>query len=192
MAAFPRPLAAVAERSARTRPAVRHALTVLGALVAMAAPYDAHAQISPPPRTEQIKLSGPRIGVTLLSSGIRDRIAEETGDSVSAVISQFGWQWERQLNAGDTGPTAVTEVVLLVGGLEQGSFLPSLSWLVGMRTRNGTEFGIGPNFTPAGTALAVAAGFTRRAGTLNIPFNVSVVPSQSGMRVSALTGFTLR
>ena len=70
--------------------------------------------------------------------------------------------------------------------------LPSLNWMVGMRTRDGAEFGIGPNITPAGVALAMAAGVTFRAGVLNIPMNFAVVPSKDGMRVSMLTGFTLR
>ena len=81
---------------------------------------------------------------------------------------------------------------MLFGGLEQGVVLPSLSWLAGMRTRSGTEFGVGPNLTPVGVALVIAAGMTLRAGALNIPFNVAVVPSKSGTRVSVLTGFNRR
>ena len=91
------------------------------------------------------------------------------------------------------GPvTMVTEWVALVGGLEQGVVLPSLSWMVGVRTRDGAEFGIGPNITPAGTALVFATGMTFRAGALNIPLNVAVVPGKVGTRVSLLTGFSLR
>ena len=78
------------------------------------------------------------------------------------------------------------------GGLEQGVVLPSVSWLVGLRTRTGAEFAIGPNLTPAGVALAFAAGTTFRAGVLNVPVNFAVVPSRSGMRVSVLSGFSLR
>ena len=70
--------------------------------------------------------------------------------------------------------------------------LPSLSWMMGLRTRDGAEFGIGPNITPTGVALAVAGGITVRTGSINIPMNFAVVPSKEGMRVSMLTGFTLR
>jgi hypothetical protein len=70
--------------------------------------------------------------------------------------------------------------------------IPSLSWLVGVRTRDGAEFGIGPNITPAGAALALAAGITFRAGAFNVPVNVAVVPSKSGVRVSVLSGFSFR
>jgi hypothetical protein len=54
------------------------------------------------------------------------------------------------------------------------------------------EFGIGPNATPAGLALAVAAGVTYSTGALNVPINVAVVPSKAGVRVSVLTGFNMR
>jgi hypothetical protein len=64
--------------------------------------------------------------------------------------------------------------------------------MVGMRTSTGAEFGIGPNLTPGGVALALAAGMTVRTGILNVPLNVAVVPSQAGTRVSVLAGFTLR
>jgi hypothetical protein len=80
----------------------------------------------------------------------------------------------------------------MVGGLEQDAVLPSLSWLVGVRTRDGAEFGIGPNITPAGSGLVLATGMTFRAGALNIPVNVAFTPSKGGSRVSVLTGFSLR
>ena len=177
---------------ARSRSALRRAIIAFAAVTIMAAPAVLHAQ-SPifVPRAERIKLSGPRFGVTYMAGSLVDSLKAQEID-VGRLITQFGWQWERQFNVGDTGPTAVSEWVLLVGGLEQGAFLPSLSWIVGMRTANGTEFGVGPNLSAAGYALALAGGVTRRAGSLNIPINLSVVPSSLGTRVSILTGFTVR
>ena len=87
---------------------------------------------------------------------------------------------------------ALHEFVFLVGGLEQGVALPSLNWLVGLRTANGAEFGIGPNITPVGVALTLAAGVTFRSGALNVPMTFAVVPSKAGTRISVLTGFNLR
>jgi len=173
---------------------IRHALLALGTVAALAMPAAAaQAQdTQPPPRAERIKLSGPRFGVTYLNPEIRDSISARTETDLGPIISQFGWQWEKQFNAGDSGPVAVSEWVFLVGGLEQGTFLPSLSWIVGLRTKNGTEFGVGPNLSAAGTALVIGAGVTRRAGTLNIPLNITAVPTQTGVRVSVLTGFTIR
>src|SRR6185503_13117238 len=107
-------------------------------------------------------------------------------------ISQFGWQFEKQFYSKGSGVAAVNEWVLLLGGLDQGVTIPSATWMVGLRTREGTEFGVGPNVTPAGVALAFAAGVTLRAGILNVPMNVAVVPTKAGTRVTMLTGFTMR
>ena len=144
-----------------------------------------------PPYAKTADLSGPRFGLTLLSDGIVRKLAERD-IQVRPYISQFGWQFEKQFYAKEGGVTMVTEWVALVGGLDQSVALPSLSWMVGVRTRDGAEFGIGPNVTPAGTALVLATGMTFRAGALNIPLNVAVVPSKSGTRVSVLSGFSLR
>jgi len=145
-----------------------------------------------PPPAEEIDLSGPRLGFTVLGQGVVDTLKRDNGIVVAPLISQFGWQFERQFYSTQSGPTAITEAVVLLGGLDQGVAIPSLSWLVGVRTRDGAEFGVGPNITPAGVALALAAGITFRAGTLNVPINFAVVPSKSGTRVSVLTGFSLR
>ncbi len=141
---------------------------------------------------EPVKLSGPRFGVTFLSDGIVDKLRNEFDIDVNPLVTQFGWQFEKRFSSSDSGLTPVTEFVLLFGGLEQGVVLPSLTWLVGLRTRNGAEFGVGPNFTAEGAALAIAAGVTLRSGSLNFPVNLAVVPSKSGVRVSVLAGFNMR
>jgi hypothetical protein len=144
-----------------------------------------------PPVAQTANLSGPRFGVTLLSDGVVKTL-EERGLAVGPHISQFGWQFEKQFYTMGSGVTMVSEWVALLGGLEQNIALPSLSWMVGMRTRDGAEFGIGPNVTPAGTAFVLAAGMTFRAGVMNIPVNVAVVPAKSGTRITLLSGFSLR
>lgn len=164
-------------------------LAVLVAPLAFAAP--AAAQIVPPPARE-VDLSGPRFGLTVLDTGMVQTIKDKTGEDVSRAISQFGWQFEKQFYGKHGGPAMITEIVGLVGGLDQGVALPSASWMVGVRMEDGAEVGVGPNITPAGVALAVAVGKTFRAGIMNVPFNVAIVPSRAGMRVSFLTGFALR
>jgi hypothetical protein len=144
-----------------------------------------------PPLASMANLSGPRFGLTLLADGVVKKL-DERDIHVGPHISQFGWQFEKQFYTRDSKVTMVTEWVALVGGLEQSVVLPSLSWMVGARTRDGAEFGIGPNITPAGTALVLATGMTFRAGAVNIPVNVAVVPSKSGTRVTLLSGFSLR
>jgi len=151
----------------------------------------AAAQRFVPPPTRVVDLSGPRFGITSLTPGIVDALAERDL-VVTPIITQFGWQFERQFTTREGGLTPVTEFVVLVGGLEQGVAVPSATWLVGMRTKQGAEFGVGPNVTPAGTALAFAGGVTLRLGPMNVPMNFAVVPSKSGVRVSVLGGFNVR
>jgi hypothetical protein len=165
-------------------------------IAAVLAPAALAAQGSPPineaPVVQPMKLSGPRAGVTFLSPGIQDRVQDVTGESILPFITQFGWQWETRLFAQEGGMTGVSEWIFLVGGLEQSVLLPSLTWLVGVRSGAGTEFGVGPNLTAAGTALAFGGGMTLRSGALFIPVNVAAVPSRSGLRLSVLTGFNSR
>ena len=144
-----------------------------------------------PPRAHSVGLDGPRVGVTVLSPGVVDTLRERSID-IGPVVTQFGWQFEKQFFSSPGGLTAVTEWVALLGGLEQSVAIPSVTWMVGVRTPNGAEFGIGPNITPAGTALAIAAGVTLRSGVMNVPINLAVVPSKAGTRVSVLSGFNLR
>ena len=151
----------------------------------------AWSQALPPRVTHEIDLSGPRFGMTMLGQASVDKLKEKD-ILVKPLITQFGWQFERRLFANKDGLTALTEWVPLISGLEQGVALPSLNWLVGVRTPTGTEFGIGPNVTPLGVGLVVAAGVTVRSGALNIPLNFAVVSSKTGARVSIMTGFNVR
>ena len=140
---------------------------------------------------KEIDLSGPRVGLTILGPGSVDRLKEED-IHVSNVVSQFGWQFEKRFYTSQEGLTMLTEFVPLVSGLEQGYVLPSLNWLVGVRSPTGFEFGVGPNITPVGTGLVVAAGVTVRSGAINVPLNVAVATSKSGPRISIMTGFNIR
>lgn len=146
----------------------------------------------PPPPTREINLSGPRFGFTLLSEGTVQALKEERDITVGSMVSQFGWQFEKRLYTGTDGVTALMEWVPLISGLEQGLAMPSLNWLVGIRTAGGTEFGIGPNVTPIGTGLVAAAGVTVRSGAMNIPLNFVFASSKNGPRVSIMTGFNIR
>ena len=169
---------------------MRAALSTILLFIA-AVPAAAQTVIPPPPPAKTVSLSGPRFGVTSLAEGVVAKLQERSIE-VQPLITQFGWQFERQFYSRDSGVAAVNEWVVLVGGLDQGVVLPSVSWLVGLRTREGTEIGVGPNVTPVGVGLAFAAGMTLRAGIMNVPMNIAVVPSKAGTRVSFLTGFNLR
>lgn len=160
-------------------------------LTARSTPLFAQPDQQAPRHTSTLTLDGPRVGLTMLSDGVRTKLRERDID-VNPTISQFGWQFERQFYGKPGGLTAVNEWVTLLGGLDQGIVIPSVSWLIGLRTREGAEFGIGPNVTPAGVALAISAGVTFRADSFNVPMNFAVVPTKAGVRVSLLTGFTMR
>jgi hypothetical protein len=136
--------------------------------------------------------SGPRFGVTILAPAMVDSLKSKYDINVGTVITQFGWQFEREFYSVEGGPVALNEWAVLVGGLESGVFLPSISWLVGVRGQSGVEVGVGPNLTPAGVALAMAVGVNVRSGGMNFPVNVAAVSSKVGMRISFLAGFTLR
>ena len=159
------------------------------AAVSLATPAVAQTMVPPPVKT--VKLSGPRFGLTSLSDASVARL-RDAGVELRPLITQFGWQFEKVFYTKDSGLSAVNEWVILFGGLEQSVAIPSLSWIVGLRTSEGAEFGFGPNLSPTGVGFAAAAGVTFRSGALNVPVNVAVVPSKSGTRISILSGFNFR
>ena len=152
----------------------------------------AWSQSRPRGVTDTVNMTGPRFGLTVLNQKSVDTLLTEKNISVRPMITQFGWQFERRLYTNGDGITMLTEWIPLLSGLDQGVALPTLNWLVGLRSDSGTEFGIGPNITPLGVGLVAAAGVTVRTGALHVPFNFAVATSKSGARISVMTGFNLR
>jgi len=133
--------------------------------------------------------SGPRLGVAYIAGG--SVTAEQLGQSLSPVVSLFGWQIEHQFPTGEKNlPMPIIEVVGLIGGLEQGRSLPSLSAIIGLRGSSGWEAGLGPTVTGAGAQLAFAVGKTVPLGMLNVPMTLAVAPGRRGASISFTTGFT--
>ncbi len=145
------------------------------------------------------RVGGPRTGLTFLSAGTIDRINEAFDDGDGAprisaefpVVTQFGWQFETRIFQTEEGLTGLAEWVALLGGADRGLFLPSLSFLAGLRAPGGFEIGVGPNLSLGGAAYAVAIGTTTAVGEVGIPMNVAVVFGQDGPRASVLVGFTI-
>lgn len=137
-------------------------------------------------------LSGPRIGVTYLSSEFVQSIEKKHDVKLNPWIAQIGWQWEKRFFTVRSGTTAVSEWVILVGGFEQERLLPSLSWLLGMRNSKGVELGAGPNLSLSGTAFVLATGITLTSDEVHFPINFAVVLSRSGPRFSFLLGFNIK
>ena len=75
--------------------------------------------------------------------------------------------------------TGIVEWIALVGGMEKGMFLPSVSSMVGLRTTKGIEFAVGPNLSFAGIAMVIAAGYNFKFGKLNLPVNIAYVPNMN-------------
>jgi len=139
------------------------------------------------------KLAGPRAGVTMITPGslasiirgdvpffsdeVRDKWTGSTG-KYGAAISQYGWQWETRFADGGE-VTGIVEWVALVGGMEKGLFLPSVSSMVGLRTDKGIEFAVGPNLSLGGIAMVFGAGYNFKFGKLNMPVNITYVPNMN-------------
>lgn len=140
---------------------------------------------------EAVRLDGPRVGFTVLSRGVVNK-AHDNGVDITPFITQFGWQFETRLFHLPNGMSGLVELVPLVGGLEQGQFIPSVSGLLGVRAAKGFEFGVGPNLTPLGASLVLAMGTSIQSNGINFPINLAVVPGQDGVRVSLLVGFNSR
>ena len=156
------------------------------------------------------KLQGPRIGVTLVTPGwSADIINEglsadeepnyESGFSGSAFVTQYGWQLESRFADGEK-VVGIVEWIALIGGIEKGLFLPSVSSLVGLRSDAGIEFAAGPNISLSGFSMVISTGYNFKFGDLNVPVNIAFVPSKSGVwgndnttgaRISLMAGFNL-
>ena len=158
----------------------------------LASSTSAWSQSRPRGITDTVDMTGPRFGLTVLNQESVDTLLREKNISVRPLISQFGWQFEHRLYSNGDGVTMLTEWIPLLSGLDQGVALPSLNWLVGLRTESGTEFGLGPNITPLGVGLVLAGGVTMKTGALHVPLNFAVATSKTGARLSVMTGFNIR
>ena len=141
-------------------------------------------------------MTGPRLGLTLIGAGETADILTDDDNGPSAITTQYGWQWEsRFADGGDI--TGLAEWVVLLGGVERGKFLPSISSLIGFRSREGFEMGVGPNLTLGGLGMVFGVGFTATNGKLNMPINIVFSPSkeyswiESGPSLSILVGFNI-
>lgn len=146
---------------------------------------------------EPKELSGPRLGLTYITPG---KIVEEIDGS---FMTQYGWQFETRFVSGEE-LAGLVEWVLLAGGLEKGYVLPSVTSIIGLRAKSGFEIGVGPNLSLAGVGLVFAVGYNFSIGSLNLPLNLSWVPStriededdlpggvDAGHRVSLTFGFNM-
>lgn len=140
-------------------------------------------------------LSGPRLGMTLIpGDGLLYQNLKSRG--AGRLISQFGWHFEHQVLPSADGPAFVIEWIPLLGGVEYGMFIPSLTLAFGIRLPEGFEFGLGPNLLFGGregmnTALVLAVGKTFNFEGVNIPVNLAYVNSPLGTRIGLVFGYAI-
>jgi len=159
------------------------------------------------------KFEGPRIGATYVDYGtVRDYLDSE---NKSPIITQFGWQFETRLFTAEDGTSALLEFIPLIGGFDQGLFLPSISILTGLRNatdaKMSLEFAVGPNFSitrnwekevAPSIGLVIAVGTSIKRSNINFPINLVFVPSvgekhdgkdyETGWKLSLIFGFNSR
>jgi hypothetical protein len=136
-------------------------------------------------KMRQKRFSGPRVGFTLLGNGTTTSYLDEINKRRNFV--SFGWQFETVLfTAGNM--SGLVEFVPLIGGFEQGLFIPSVNVLLGLRggEKHIFEFAMGPNFSvgrdhqgdaqgTVGLVIAIGTGF--RKEKVNFPITFALVPS---------------
>ena len=142
-----------------------------------------------------VSLAGPRLGFTVFTPG------DLSDELETHFITQYGWQWESRFADGER-VVGLVEWIVLIGGMEQGMFLPSISSLVGVRNYQGFEFAAGPNLSASGLGMVLAVGVNYKIGNLNLPINFAFVPSNkdgiwgdgdrpTGARFSVMVGFNM-
>jgi len=104
------------------------------------------------PNVNRLNLSGPRFGFGMMfGRDAKDyqRPENQGGWGMFPIASHIGYQFEvSYLNQGNI--QGLFEFITLINGIEQGSFIPSIAILHGIRSnKSGLEFAIGTNITAA-------------------------------------------
>ena len=130
--------------------------------------------------------SGPRVGFTYITDGTTSDYLLSQGKRPSTV--QFGWQFEGRLFTIEDGTSGLIEFIPMIGGVDQGLFLPSANFLLGLRggSDRSWEFAIGPHFGLKADykqdivgSIGVVLGFgtSFKKGNVWFPVNLALVPS---------------
>ena len=143
----------------------------------------------------QRNLSGPRIGMTVVLD--QDQLSQMRARGMGPFMSQFGWHFERQVVPLGGGPQFIVESVPMVGGVEYGEFIPSITLAMGVRFPSGAEFGLGPSLSanPANggsSSLVIAAGRSFDYGGVSLPVNVVLSTNPHGQRLSVVLGYAIQ
>lgn len=151
---------------------------------------------------------GPRIGVTYVASDPEEfneqlqKMYPNDDRKYIPFFTQFGINLEQRVRLGSTKSHFAIQEILVVGGIDQGIFIPSFSFLIGFRSHTGFEFGLGPNFIlkwaqdelELATSVLYAIGWTFSFHTAYIPINLAVIPTPADghPRFSLVSGFNFK
>jgi hypothetical protein len=145
---------------------------------------------------------GVRVGVSYLSRSLMESLRVDSSndgydDSIDIehpFVTQFGFQFEKKILVGEGKSQILLQLIPLVGGVDQGEALLSLSGIIGIRTPNGLELGMGPTFLDAWdntiTSVVYTMGTSREYGGLKVPLTLMAIPSRDGFQANLLTGFS--
>lgn len=137
---------------------------------------------------------GPRLGFTILYNSNTKEYGISKDDSlillkdIPAVITQFGYHYDLSLYMSNK-INPLVQFDGLVGGVENGLFLPSLSMVIGYRFYDVFELGLGPNISLSGAGVIAAIGLNAKNENIYFPINLAFVYSEGRYRISLLTGF---
>jgi TolB-like protein len=153
---------------------------------------------------ESLNLNGPRMGVIVFTGDAATLMqldVDKGGFGLAPVMFQFGYQFEVQyLSAGDF--QALFEFLPLVTGLDQGLFIPSITFLHGLRSnKTGFELAFGPSLAVSkinvkaeptiNASFVFGIGKTFKSGRLNFPINFFFLPGKNGHRYGLSVGFNV-
>jgi hypothetical protein len=150
-------------------------------------------------------LYGPVVGITYVvdvQGDLNERLQEMFPNPERVYrpfFTQFGVNLEQRLRLGSTQSHFAFQEVFVVGGMDQGIFLPSFSFLLGFRSHRGLQFGLGPNLVVrwTQTELELAASVIYAVGWnfsllgAYVPVSLAVIPTpEDGKpRISIISGF---
>ncbi|MEN8193919.1 MAG: hypothetical protein ABFS12_13940, partial [Bacteroidota bacterium] len=164
---------------------LRYKIIAIMSLIAFFLSSNFYSQIIEEP--EQLKttnLGGPRLGLTyVLGNG--EFYNNLKVNEMDRLVSQFGWHFEYQVSPKSiAGPSFVVQAVPLLGGVEYGKVVPSVTLAFGIRFISGIEFGMGPNLvlTKEGlvSSLVLVGGKSFNYGGVSLPMNLAYVINPDG------------
>ena len=133
-------------------------------------------------------VSGPRLGMSWLGREERDSLAGHDVE-LGAETAQIGWEFEHSWTGRSTAPNV--RLTFLAGGLERGEFLPTVSALVGMRSRAGIGLAVGPQYTTETVGIEGVLEYVWRLEDRAIPVSVRYSGTANGPRLTFLLGFSI-